>query len=74
MQSTIGNGERSSASTAYLTPKVRERPNLTILVNTYITRVLPVRTTGHVPDIRTVEVAPRTGGTVPLSVAMRAVA
>ncbi|TEB27549.1 alcohol oxidase [Coprinellus micaceus] len=62
MQSTIGNGERSSASTAYLTPEVRERPNLTILVNTYITRVLPVRTTGHVPDIRTVEVAPRTGG------------
>ena len=69
MQSTIGNGERSSASTSYLMPSVRERPNLTILLNTYITRVLPVKNTERVPDIRIVEVAPRAGGTAPLSVA-----
>ncbi|KAJ3536351.1 hypothetical protein NMY22_g6071 [Coprinellus aureogranulatus] len=61
-QSTIGNGERSSSATAYLSPDVRERPNLTILLNTYITRVLPLAESGGRPDIRTIEIAPRNGG------------
>ncbi|KAF6749239.1 hypothetical protein DFP72DRAFT_1142742 [Ephemerocybe angulata] len=64
IQSTIGNGERCSAARGYLTPSARERPNLTILLNTYITRVLP--TPDNVSkklDIRTVEIAPRYGGT-----------
>ncbi|KAJ3531680.1 hypothetical protein NMY22_g8051 [Coprinellus aureogranulatus] len=63
MQSTIGHGERSSAATAYLTPQVRDRPNLTILLNTYITRVLRTESKSDELDIRTLEVAPRSGGT-----------
>ncbi|TFK22288.1 aryl-alcohol oxidase [Coprinopsis marcescibilis] len=43
MPMTIENGERSSAVNGYLNATVRERPNLTILVNTYVTRVLPDR-------------------------------
>ncbi|KAJ3518242.1 hypothetical protein NMY22_g13779 [Coprinellus aureogranulatus] len=61
-QSTIGNGERSSSATAYLPPDVRERPNLSILLNTYITLVLPVGISPSRPDIRTIEIAPRNGG------------
>ncbi|KAF5371725.1 hypothetical protein D9758_003500 [Tetrapyrgos nigripes] len=42
MQSTILNGERSSAATAYLAPNtVQQRPNLHILVNATVTRILP---------------------------------
>ncbi|KAJ2912440.1 hypothetical protein MD484_g7971, partial [Candolleomyces efflorescens] len=59
-QSTIGNGERSSAATAYLGSDVRERPNLTILLNTYITRVLPLSGSSRI-DIRSIEIAPRQG-------------
>ncbi|KAJ2931957.1 hypothetical protein H1R20_g5144, partial [Candolleomyces eurysporus] len=62
MQSTIGNGERSSAATAYLGSDVRERPNLTILLNTYITRLLPVKASSRSLDIRSIEIAPRRGG------------
>ncbi|TEB26743.1 pyranose dehydrogenase [Coprinellus micaceus] len=55
-QVTIGrNGERSSAATAYLGPSVRSRPNLSILVNTYVTRVLPTSSKKGTPSIRTVE-------------------
>ncbi|KAJ2920835.1 hypothetical protein H1R20_g16258, partial [Candolleomyces eurysporus] len=61
-QSTIGNGERSSAATAYLGPDVRKRPNLTILVNTYITRVLPAKASSRRHDFRSIEIAPRRGG------------
>ncbi|TEB19309.1 pyranose dehydrogenase [Coprinellus micaceus] len=62
-QSTIRNGERSSSATAYLPPPVRERPNLTILLNTYITRVIQTRRVGRSPILRTIEIAPRNGGT-----------
>ncbi|TEB27555.1 pyranose dehydrogenase [Coprinellus micaceus] len=63
MQSTIGHGERSSAATAYLGSQVRDRPNLTILLNTYITRVLQSNPTTDDTglDIRTIEVATRFG-------------
>ncbi|RXW22513.1 hypothetical protein EST38_g3334 [Candolleomyces aberdarensis] len=61
MQSTIGNGERSSAATAYLGSDVRERPNLTILVNTYVTRLLPVKASNRSLDVRSIEIAPRRG-------------
>ncbi|EAU90672.2 pyranose dehydrogenase [Coprinopsis cinerea okayama7 len=60
-QWSIGKGERSSAATSYLTPDVRRRPNLTILVNAYVTRVVPSSVNGPL-DIRTVEIAPRAGG------------
>lgn len=61
-QATIGNGERSSAATSYLPAPVRERPNLSILLNTYITRVVPTDPSSEALDIRTIEIAPRAGG------------
>ncbi|TFK26032.1 pyranose dehydrogenase [Coprinopsis marcescibilis] len=61
-QSTIANGERSSAAAAYIGKDVRERPNLTVVLGTYITRVLPVKDSKRRLDLRTVEIAPRTGG------------
>ncbi|RXW12884.1 hypothetical protein EST38_g12970 [Candolleomyces aberdarensis] len=60
-QSNIGNGERSSAATAYLGLQVRQRPNLDIAINTLATRVLTTKS-GRQPEIRTVEIAPRSGG------------
>ncbi|RXW13589.1 hypothetical protein EST38_g12265 [Candolleomyces aberdarensis] len=45
-QSNIGNGERSSAATAYLGPQVRRRPNLDIAINTLATRVLTTKSGG----------------------------
>lgn len=62
MQSTIGNGTRSSAARAYLGPAVRERPNLTILLNTYITRVLQAQDSKLRNDLRTIELAASVGG------------
>ncbi|KAG2022269.1 aryl-alcohol oxidase [Coprinopsis cinerea AmutBmut pab1-1] len=59
-QDSVGNGERSSAATAYLSREVRERANLRILVDTSATRVLPT-TEGSELDIRTVEVTIRGG-------------
>lgn len=55
-QSTIGNGERSCAATAYLGPDVRGRPNLSILLNTYVTRVLSTSASGGAGPLRTVEI------------------
>ncbi|KAG2022266.1 pyranose dehydrogenase [Coprinopsis cinerea AmutBmut pab1-1] len=65
-QFTAGGGECSSAATAYLPTHVRERPNLTILLNTLVLRVLPSREgeSGQL-DVRSVELAPmiaRSGG------------
>ena len=62
-QSTIGsNGERSSAATAYLDATVRKRKNLSIVVNTYATLVLPISSSPRKLEIRQVEVASRGGG------------
>ncbi|KAJ2926838.1 hypothetical protein H1R20_g10291, partial [Candolleomyces eurysporus] len=63
-QNTFGNGERSSAATAYLNTEVRRRPNLDIVINTLATRVLPVNQegSGGQLEIRSVELAPRSGG------------
>jgi hypothetical protein len=38
-QFSIANGTRSSAATAYLDPVV-DRPNLSVLIGTYVTRVI----------------------------------
>ncbi|KAF5310450.1 hypothetical protein D9611_012317 [Ephemerocybe angulata] len=63
-QSTIGDGVRSSASAAYLDTPVRARPNLDIVVNAYATRLLSSGTEKKKQlDIRTIELAPRSGGT-----------
>ncbi|KAJ2919058.1 hypothetical protein MD484_g1337, partial [Candolleomyces efflorescens] len=63
-QNTIGNGERSSSATAYLTPEIRRRPNLDIVINTLATKVLPVDQEGFSGqlDMRKVELAHRSGG------------
>ncbi|KAF6745166.1 hypothetical protein DFP72DRAFT_1091743 [Ephemerocybe angulata] len=58
----LSSGERWSAAKAYFGPHVRRRPNLTILLNTYVTRVLPVKASKPKIDVRTVKVADRTAG------------
>ncbi|KAJ6535897.1 pyranose dehydrogenase [Mycena vulgaris] len=40
LQETIGGGERSSAATAYLAPRFQRRPNLYILLNAQVSRLL----------------------------------
>ncbi|KAJ3561519.1 hypothetical protein NP233_g10144 [Leucocoprinus birnbaumii] len=56
LQATIGHdGTRSSAATAYLTPRVRNRKNLHIVTETRVTRVLQTTGTRGL-DIRTVEI------------------
>ncbi|KAJ2919584.1 hypothetical protein MD484_g820, partial [Candolleomyces efflorescens] len=63
LYSTIGNGERSSSATGYFNTTVRGRPNLDIVLNTQATRVLMTRSIGQ-PEIRTVELTPRSRGTL----------
>ncbi|KAG6854277.1 hypothetical protein C0991_008522 [Blastosporella zonata] len=43
-QSTIKGGKRSSSATSYLAPKFAERPNLHVLTNTRVTRVIQTGT------------------------------
>ncbi|TFK19463.1 aryl-alcohol oxidase [Coprinopsis marcescibilis] len=61
-QSTIRNGERSSAATAYLPTAVRNRANLSILLNTRTTRVLKSNKSGKNLELRTVELAANANG------------
>jgi choline dehydrogenase-like flavoprotein len=51
-QSTIGNGERSTARRSYLTEKVLNRKNLHVLINARVTRVLQ---SGRNTTFRTIE-------------------
>lgn len=59
LQSTIDNGVRSSAATAYLPENVQNRSNLYILLSTRATRILPSTplSESETPDLRTVEFA-----------------
>ncbi|KAF8921082.1 aryl-alcohol oxidase [Mucidula mucida] len=41
LQSTVGNGTRSSSATSYLGPEYTCRPNLHVLLHSYVTRILP---------------------------------
>ncbi|KAI0313068.1 alcohol oxidase [Amylostereum chailletii] len=57
IQSTSGNGIRSSSATAYLHPALG-RQNLDLLLNTQVTRILPTNhQSSSVPDLRVVEFA-----------------
>ncbi|KAF8645738.1 hypothetical protein AX16_007606 [Volvariella volvacea WC 439] len=60
--STIQGGVRSSSATSYLSADVRKRPNLTILLNARVTRVVPSSILSVLlpenPSIRTVEFIP----------------
>ncbi|KAF8066690.1 pyranose dehydrogenase, partial [Lyophyllum atratum] len=55
LQTTIGNGQRSSSATSYLGPQFINRRNLHVLVNTRVTRILKTNSVGSTPVIRTVE-------------------
>ncbi|KAJ7452774.1 aryl-alcohol-oxidase from pleurotus Eryingii [Mycena galericulata] len=52
-QATIGNGSRSSSATSYLAPQFLNRPNLFVLLNARVTRLL--ETTSESGAFRTVE-------------------
>ncbi|VDB95583.1 unnamed protein product [Peniophora sp. CBMAI 1063] len=57
LHSTIGHSVRSSSATAFLSPDVRARANLDILINTRATRVIPTGNSDGQPELRAVEVA-----------------
>ncbi|PVH91932.1 GMC oxidoreductase [Periconia macrospinosa] len=58
-QAAIGGGQRSCASTAYLSPLTNTRSNLDILINTQAAKLLPIPKTSNnlTPDLRIVEIA-----------------
>ncbi|KAK7473197.1 hypothetical protein VKT23_001295 [Stygiomarasmius scandens] len=62
-QSTIGYGMRSSSSAAYLGPEFSKRNNLHVLLNTRVTRVLPMTSTEPL-TIRNVELTQDVGKTL----------
>ncbi|KAI0053606.1 GMC oxidoreductase [Auriscalpium vulgare] len=53
----IGDGKRSSAAAAYLTPILDQRQNLDILVNTRVTKVIQTGTSGGLPVFNGVQFA-----------------
>ncbi|KAF8959801.1 aryl-alcohol oxidase [Flammula alnicola] len=55
-QGTIGNGTRSSSATSYLVNGVLSRPNLFVVLNSQVTRVLPDKSAGETISFRLVEV------------------
>lgn len=57
-QATIRGGERSSSATAYLAPVFLKRPNLHVMINAQVTRVVK---TGN-GAFRTVEFASNAQG------------
>ncbi|KAJ3565850.1 hypothetical protein NP233_g7380 [Leucocoprinus birnbaumii] len=57
MHSTIGGPLRSSSATAYLIPAVHSRPNLDLLYNAQVTRLIQSGRAGSVPVFRGVEFA-----------------
>ncbi|KIK60427.1 hypothetical protein GYMLUDRAFT_43738 [Collybiopsis luxurians FD-317 M1] len=54
-QFTIGNGTRSSAAASYLAPKFLQRPNLHVVVNARVSRVLQTSSSSHSPEFLGVE-------------------
>ncbi|KAJ7058077.1 aryl-alcohol oxidase-like protein [Mycena amicta] len=55
IHTTVGDGTRSSASTAFLNPALDSYENIDLLLHTHVTRLLP--TGGDGVEFRTVEVA-----------------
>ncbi|KAJ7693362.1 alcohol oxidase, partial [Mycena rosella] len=61
MQSTIRNGSRSSSATSYMAPQYIRRPNLHVMLNTRVTRIL--QSAAHPkPAFQTVEFVSSAGG------------
>lgn len=54
---------RSSSSTAYLS-QVINHPNVDVLLNTQVTRLLNVATNGSTPDLRQVEFSQNANGNI----------
>ncbi|KAF9500024.1 aryl-alcohol oxidase precursor [Pleurotus eryngii] len=57
---SVGNGQRSSSSTAYLRP-AQSRPNLSVLINAQVTKLVNSGTTNGLPAFRCVEYAEQEG-------------
>nr|GAT47690.1 aryl-alcohol oxidase-like protein [Mycena chlorophos] len=55
IHTTVGDGTRSSASTAFLNPALKTRDNIDLLIHTQVTRLLPAKQDSF--DFRTVEMA-----------------
>lgn len=66
LQSTIGNGARSSSATAYLGPAL-QRNNVDVLINTQVTRLVQTGTSGAQPVFRGVEFAQTRTGNLSIS-------
>ncbi|KAJ4490831.1 aryl alcohol oxidase [Lentinula aciculospora] len=62
VQATIGNGTRSSSAATYLGPSFISRPNLHVLLNTRVLRIL--QTENKQPNFRTVEFTQDSGGEI----------
>ncbi|KAJ6477553.1 aryl-alcohol oxidase [Mycena sanguinolenta] len=65
-QQSIATFERSSGATAYLAPEYLSRPNLHVLVNAHVTRIIQTGTDSGKPAFRSVEYTTAdvpTGGT-----------
>ncbi|KAL0954007.1 hypothetical protein HGRIS_005163 [Hohenbuehelia grisea] len=60
VQATIKGGERSSSATSYLAPHFINRPNLHVVLNTRVVKVLPAKRGSLTFD--TVEISPDQGG------------
>ena len=56
LQSTIGNGERSSGATAYVDP-ILERENLNVLIQTQVTRIVQTGEEDGKPVFREIQAA-----------------
>ncbi|KAF7305845.1 phosphoribosylaminoimidazole carboxylase [Mycena chlorophos] len=52
VQQTILNGDRSSAATSYLGSTYISRPNLNVLLNARVTRILPTKGNGHFTTVQ----------------------
>ncbi|KAL0954174.1 hypothetical protein HGRIS_005305 [Hohenbuehelia grisea] len=61
-QATIKGGRRSSSATSYLAPQYINRPNLHVVVNARVTRLLQTGTSGGKPSVRTLEYVRYVGG------------
>ena len=66
-QSSIGGGKRSSSATTYLAAAIN-RPNVHVLINAQVTKLLHTGSIGTVPSFRAVQFARKPGGRSTLNV------
>lgn len=57
LQSSVGQGRRSSSAVAYLDPLVSSgsRPNLSVLINTVVTKLYHTNSLDGTPEFKTIE-------------------